>query len=349
MSTTENAQNGIIGGYGGGNANIYRVMTAFAAIAWYNSIELLILIFVVFKKYQGLYFWSMLLTSAAIIPYEVGAWGRQVGIIHSSVAGQIISSIGWTFMVTGQSVVLYSRLHLVTQDRKILRGVLWMIIIDFIVLWTPTIVLAVGSQTSQSHLFVNGYAVMEKIQMTIWSLQELIISGVYLWEVHKTLKMVYEGGTRKVLYELIAINVVIIILDIALLTVEFLNLYQIEVTLKGMIYSIKLKLEFGVLSKLVKIVTHNHETHTVGSTEVTEIFPATMSPVVTRDSLNKGPQYIEYANSSGSGSNDWRLGSADHSLELEKCRQLSRRRSSLTELYPGRLDLIMNSPPNSPI
>jgi hypothetical protein len=36
-------------------------------------------------------------------------------------------------------------------------------------------------------------------------------------------------------------------MDIALLGVEFANLYIIEVTFKGVVYSIKLKLEFAVL------------------------------------------------------------------------------------------------------
>lgn len=51
------------------------------------------------------------------------------------------------------------------------------------------------------------------------------------------------------------VNVALIILDAALLSVEYVDLYEIETTLKGMVYSIKLKLELGVLSKLVKLVT----------------------------------------------------------------------------------------------
>jgi hypothetical protein len=44
---------------------------------------------------------------------------------------------------------------------------------------------------------------------------------------------------------------------IALLGVEFANLYIIEATLKGVVYSIKLKLEFAVLGKLVHFLTGN--------------------------------------------------------------------------------------------
>ena len=44
-------------------------------------------------------------------------------------------------------------------------------------------------------------------------------------------------------------------MDIALLGVEFANLYIIETTFKSVVYSIKLKLEFAVLGKLVEFVS----------------------------------------------------------------------------------------------
>jgi hypothetical protein len=57
------------------------------------------------------------------------------------------------------------------------------------------------------------------------------------------------------MYQLFSINVIIIAMDITLLGVEFANLYIVETILKGVIYSIKLKLEFVVLGKLVQFVT----------------------------------------------------------------------------------------------
>lgn len=248
-------KNGITGGYKGENATILRAMLAFTAIAWYNAAELIILVFVVFKRYSGLYFWSLLITSCAIIPYQAGAWAKQVGVGGDPLGMIILSSIGWVVMVPGQSMVLYSRLHCITQNQKLLKGILWMIIVNAIVLTVPTNVLSLGSNSDKPHLFTTGYAVMEKIQMTAFTVQELFISSIYLIEVHRILKVVDDGRFRKIMWELGAINIAIIIMDVALLAVEYLSLYQVEVTLKGMVYSIKLKLEFGVLSKLVKIAT----------------------------------------------------------------------------------------------
>lgn len=54
-----------------------------------------------------------------------------MGLMRSS--GQF----GWSFMVTGQSLVLYSRLHLVIRSHKILRAVLVMIITSSIAVEVP--------------------------------------------------------------------------------------------------------------------------------------------------------------------------------------------------------------------
>jgi hypothetical protein len=67
---------------------------------------------------------------------------------------------------------------------------------------------------------------------------------------------------RKSLYQLFTINVLIIHMDVALLGVEFANLYIIEATFKGVVYSVKLKLEFAVLGKLVSFVTGNQSRRT---------------------------------------------------------------------------------------
>ena len=51
-----------------------------------------------------------------------------------------------------------------------------------------------------------------------------------------------EGGranSRKIMFQLIAINVMIVIMDCGILVVGFANFYIIEMTLKGVVYSIK--------------------------------------------------------------------------------------------------------------
>jgi hypothetical protein len=153
-----------------------------------------------------------------------------------------------------------------------------MIIVNGTLLHSITTVLTFGSNSNSLspktlQRFVNGYSIMEKIQMVGFFIQELILSAIYIREAIRLLKLSevahddvqsFDDGTahghlrnshvRKTMYQLLAINVIIIIMDLALLGVEFANLYLIETTLKGVVYSIKLKLEFAVLGKLVQFV-----------------------------------------------------------------------------------------------
>lgn len=262
MATAANSapSDGITGGYTGHDLGLEIAMGTFVGISWYNAIELIALIFVTFRRYRGLYFWSLLVSSAlGVLPYSVGFLMKFFQLTSATWLSVTLLTVGWYAMVTGQSMVLYSRLHLLNRNPKILRPVLYMIIIDAIVLHIPTTVLTYGSNfaSSNSH-FVQGYNVMEKIQMTGFCLQEFILSGVYIYETVGLLRNNPEHGRRKIMYQLITINLMIILMDIALLVVEYKNIYVIETTLKAAIYSIKLKLEFAVLNQLIRLVrTHS--------------------------------------------------------------------------------------------
>lgn len=97
--------------------------------------------------------------------------------------------------------------------------------------------------------------------MTAFCSQEFIISGVYVYSTIRLLKPVYHGRTRKVMTQLIWINLIIIGMDVCLLAMEYSNLYTIEATLKAMVYSIKLKLEFAVLNQLMTLANSTVSSH----------------------------------------------------------------------------------------
>jgi len=108
----------------------------------YNVVELQILIFGTFSRFRGLYFWSLVISSWGIIPYAIGFILKYFSVLHGG--GKWLSvfllSIGWYPMVTGQAIVLWSRLHLVVTGEtgdKILKWTKWMIIIDAIVCTSP--------------------------------------------------------------------------------------------------------------------------------------------------------------------------------------------------------------------
>jgi len=197
---------------------------------------------------------------------------------------------------------------LVVQNRKVLKAVLIMIIVDGVVVSVSVLLLCIRGRSSM--IYTSRYAIhpltkpyqrpstplpnpnfshspqlnltqlhtsttivrfavyygndqpqfraawsyLEKFQMTVFMLQECLISAIYLYETTKLLRIMKRNTTRRTISELFTINVFIIALDIGLLVVEYLDLLVYEQTFKGAIYSIKLKLEFAILGKLVKIV-----------------------------------------------------------------------------------------------
>ena len=238
-------------------------IAAFTAVAWYNVAELNVQVFLTFKRHRGLYFWSLIISSYGCVLHALGFLLKFFELTSNTYLSVTIITIGWYCMVTGQAVVLYSRLHLVVREQRILRGILAMIIIDAICFHIPTTVLTYGSNANPNKQdnFTAAFAIVERLQMTAFCVQEFIISGVYVWSTIRLLRPVYHGRTRKVMMQLIWINLIIIGMDVCLLAMEYSNIYDIEATLKAMVYSIKLKLEFAVLNQLMTLANSSVNAH----------------------------------------------------------------------------------------
>ena len=140
------SNNGMIGGLDT-TVPIAMILSAFSGIAWYICIELNIRIFMVFKRYKGLYFWSMLLSSWGALLTPVFDLLKFFQVVKNVYVISPFILTCWCLMVTGQSLVLYSRLHLIVPDTRRVKFVLFMIIFDALVLHVPIIMLAflVGS------------------------------------------------------------------------------------------------------------------------------------------------------------------------------------------------------------
>ncbi|KAB8072485.1 hypothetical protein BDV29DRAFT_158508 [Aspergillus leporis] len=238
---------------------IAMVMAAFFGIACYNVLEILVSIFMTFKRHRGLYFWSMLVATLGILVHSIAVVLRFFGLAPNFPMCVLIV-IGWYAMVTGQAVVLYSRLHLVVSDCARIRWVLYMIITSFCVLHVPVTILFFGSNLGLSN-FVEPFNIYERIQLAGFSVQEIIISGLYIWEASRALKPIFDRNGRagrNVMVHLILVNVLVIVLDASLLATEYTNNFEIQTTYKTVVYSVKLKMEFTVLNNLINLVTHNN-------------------------------------------------------------------------------------------
>lgn len=248
------------------------IVECFLTVAFYNVIELNVIIYSSFPRRTGLYFWSFLVATWGIAVYSVGFLTKDLSVIRNGFVYGTFIVVGWICMVTGQSMVLFSRMHLLVRDRRILRTTLACIIINAIIGHLPTSIVLYGSNSPHPDRWLEPYAIMERIHVTIFFLQELAISSIYIVATIKLLRDKSRSSSyssrrsapgRRFLLHLIKINVMVVVLDITILALEYAGLYVIQTAYKGMVYSVKLKLEFSILNSLVEM-TRAHRNARIG-------------------------------------------------------------------------------------
>ena len=245
-----------------GPINVSRAMAmliaSFFALSCYNVLELTISIFTTFKCRRGLYFWTMLVATWGILLHAIAVFLRFFGLAPNFPMCVLVC-LGWYAMVTGQAVVLYSRLHLVTSQTRGCRWVLYMIIINFCILHIPVTVLFLGSNLGDDR-FVTPFNIYERIQLTGFAVQETIISGLYIWEALTSLKpiLAMKGPAgHQVIVNLLLVNTIAVLLDASLLATEYTDNFNVQTTYKTVVYSVKLKMEFTVLNSLLDFIRAN--------------------------------------------------------------------------------------------
>ncbi|KAF2683446.1 hypothetical protein K458DRAFT_478336 [Lentithecium fluviatile CBS 122367] len=205
------------------SCGISLLLTTFLGIALYNVIELTAPIFTTFKKIRGHYFCSLLVASWGIVPYVIG---------------------------------VYLKYFTLTSSDGRARWVLYMIIINGILCHVSGFVLIYGTISPNPKPYLRHFPIYEKLQVTVFFVQEVIISSLYVYKTSNLLRIlsgIQARGTRLVMRHLILANVIIILLDISLLALEYAEHYDVEVSLKATVYSVKLKMEFSVLNGLVDL------------------------------------------------------------------------------------------------
>ena len=163
------------------NPTAYCLITAFCAVSLWMTVELTLRCFFTFKRYRGLYFWSVLVCTWGVTFHVIGLILKLFNE-GNWILSSILFKIGWVGNVTGFSFVLYSRLNLVVRDRRILRAVLIMIITDAFLLHTPIIIFDFGISSPHPSIWVKPMEVMERIQVLWFSVQETIISLLYIYK-----------------------------------------------------------------------------------------------------------------------------------------------------------------------
>ncbi|KAH7392193.1 hypothetical protein DE146DRAFT_790738 [Phaeosphaeria sp. MPI-PUGE-AT-0046c] len=229
------------------------LVVVFLALAVYNTLEIIVKIFCRFRRYHGVYFYSMLASSIGIIIHALGYFLRNFGISNSAPLEITLACGGGMLMITGQSIVLWSRLHLISPGQRD-RWLLWIILADCIIVQGGATSLFAGSNSPQPDTWLKIYAKWEVFQVTWFVFQECLISGLYIFRTFKLMRSsaAFRGPDfKRVFRHLVLVNILVISLDITILAFQYAGLYEIQTSWKTLAYSVKLKFEFDILHQLV--------------------------------------------------------------------------------------------------
>ncbi|MCJ1451391.1 hypothetical protein MMC28_001727 [Mycoblastus sanguinarius] len=239
-------------------AAIFGMATAFMGVALYLVLEINLTVLRRFKKHRGLYFWSLLISAWGVCLHSVGyilQWWTPKSPWALNTACILL---GWSMMVTCQSLVLYSRLHLVIRNYDILRGVLILIITTAIVIEIPQWVTTWAStdpKLSVTRLWSPYDSIMVRVSQLAFLLQESTLSFLYVWGAVKVLSVNDKIDVRRVKWDLIYINIYLVLVDVIILVLAYTNEHFPKEPIQNFAYAFKLKIEFVVLNQLLAVTS----------------------------------------------------------------------------------------------
>ncbi|KAL6720798.1 hypothetical protein ACLMJK_002723 [Lecanora helva] len=242
--------------------------SGFVAIILFLFVDISLSIYRVFKKKQGLYYWCMVL----------GTWGcliDAIAVILKSLRPNsetvwplytLFMVVGWTLYAPAQLLILYSRLHLVNQNHRLQRCVLIMIIVVSSFMIIPTWPLAWGAYNPYdqhlSSLYSPREAIIDRCTQIGYTITESIVSGIYIWSLLKLLRLKSSVRQRRVMTDLILVNVIAVCLDVLTVVLVFFNETGISHPVQTFSYILKLKLEFLVLNQLMSVAARGMQRET---------------------------------------------------------------------------------------
>ena len=245
------------------NPTVYCLTAGFFAVSFWLTIDLTLQVYFTFKKHKGLYFWSILAASWGVSLHAVGMILKLFVPTSQAVTmfGTVLAKLGWILDSTGFSVVLYSRLNLVVQNRRILRLVLFQIIIDAFLFHTPIITLLLGIATGRHNDWQARVFPWECFQVIGFTIQETLISGTYVWFTANFLKSSFSNQLRKTIGLLIAVQLVVVLIDVVMAVIDIgFQMFTLKAIMHPFQYALKLKIEFAVLNLLLASVKPGRST-----------------------------------------------------------------------------------------
>ncbi|KAL8720216.1 MAG: hypothetical protein Q9225_002878 [Loekoesia sp. 1 TL-2023] len=233
--------------------------SAFVGMTLLLVLEINVELFRMFKRRTGLYYWAITIGSYACGVDAIGIILKFLtpGAEHIWIFYLLIMSIGWATYTVAQLVVLYSRLHLITENLKVRRRVLLLIcvaspiviIADWIVVWP-----AWNTWDSRMSDEWSPYdAIVERFAQLAFTCVEVAISAIYIHALGKLLRVKSSVRQRRVMLDLSYVVILGVVLDMINVILVFVNRVGLSHPIQTFTYALKLRLEFAVLNQLMAV------------------------------------------------------------------------------------------------
>ncbi|MCJ1458187.1 hypothetical protein MMC28_008558 [Mycoblastus sanguinarius] len=231
--------------------------SGFVAMSFLLFIDINVGIWRLFKRREGLYYWFMVLGTWGVLFDAVGVILKYFMLPQSLHLWPLYTLFifgGWVIYAPAELLVLYSRLHLVCQSRKTQRWVLVLIISSAVTLIVPTgVFMWPAEDPKYSSLWSPRKAYMDRVNQTGFSLVEFSITGIYIRSLVEQLRFKTSIRQRRVMLDLIYVNIIAICLDVLSIALIFCNRLGLSHPIQPFSYIVKLKLEFVVLNQLMAV------------------------------------------------------------------------------------------------
>ncbi|KAL4772279.1 hypothetical protein BDW60DRAFT_216651 [Aspergillus nidulans var. acristatus] len=236
----------------------YIINPIFLSVAGYNVLELLLWIFNTFDRRRGLYFGSILISTLSLAAFIIAQSLRtfRTDVSELLTAGYIFA-FSYTALLTAHILVLYSRLHLVLHSYRILRGILIMIIVTSVLSVPAQLTVSLTLVSTRHPRLARAEYILERVVFLGATVREFIVCAIYTVQAYRNLHPIAQAKGRagkRVLVYLMAVQVAAIVLDTGFLVQIYMDLALAANGYCALLYSIKLKMEFGVLNSLVTLL-----------------------------------------------------------------------------------------------
>ena len=230
----------------------------FMSLALYIILDVNVSIYRVFRRKRGLYYWSLMFatwgTAVVVVGNILKNFKPEWGVIWPF--DTLLINGGWSIYAPAELFVLYSRLHLVNQNAQLHHYLLIMIIVGSTLIIIPNWVFifpAYDVNLTISSEWSPRMAIIDRVSQAGFTLFEVIISSVYIHSLRDILRSKINTRTRRVMRDLILVNITVISMDLLVIILIFLNQSNLAYPLQDLTYAFKFKIEFAVLNQLMAV------------------------------------------------------------------------------------------------